>query len=339
MNKILKHIILENVNKFPTNGLSSNEIAKLCVQSNKASRSSILSNLTRLKTEKLLDIKIIKKDNTHNHILNQDGLMVLDAFNNLYSDDICDCIQKHEPYSIGEEVYKLQMIKNHLHKINKWVSLSEIIKALNISNRSGSGLPHALNKLKDMGFVIKTKHGGKMMYKIEKKDEVAIGGFTPSKSLSEFGLADFGLAELIDNYLYQKNRWMGGDEILDFTSIPRDKIITALHLLYEKDRVFHSTRTGSDFYIYKSVRTYIPNDNNKSFLELYIKYLAGIGINEDAINDICYKVLSQLTETYFKERKVSETNYLKENNFLVLEDFENMKIENEILRNKLNSKR
>lgn len=321
---------MENIKQSLKGGMSRNEIVRMCMQEDtKLTRSSIISNLARLNSEKLLEVITISEPHAEDfYMLNNDGLMILNAFNNLCNDTPCVCIQKHDPYTIGEEVYKLQAIKNYLYNLSEWVFLSDIINSLDISNRCGSGLPHALTKLEKLGFVIKRKHGSKTMYRIKVKNNVAVNEDITPKNIKEIGLF-----ELIDVYLHREDKWLPENKILDFTFIPRDKIKKILELLHEKGHIYKTEHDGD--YIYKSVRTYNPNDNDKSFLEIYIKYLVGTGINERALICLCYGALAEMSRRHSIKREEDEMNYLKEHNFMILEEFEDMRKEILILKKML----
>lgn len=153
---------------------------------------------------------------------------------------------------------------------------------------------------------------------------------------------DMSESEIFNRILFfvrSEDRWVSAKEVSTSMNLPEHytrRIARKLILLEKNGLIIKHRRNNIFLYSFKEHKSYFTPSNNKVVeetpLNKLVEELLDFGVNRELIDETCSKALDVLLEEHLTTKRSSEMDYLKENGFLFLEDFNNMKTELERLR-------
>lgn len=360
MKKTIKHVLLEvlkNCTK-PSEGITSKEIGDICKEKYPyLKRKSVNTKISVLRKERLIDTTYTRNEDAYLlHMITEKGLRSLDSYNDLYIGNRSNkAFQQYELLTRDESRF-LKAVENYVFKENRWVFAFELADHFNTSKRNSGAIAHKLITLCELGFVEKKlSEDDRFVYKtkLNKNKSSDVKTF---KSLETVN--DSHLHALIHNFLYNENRWVTENEIMEHLKLPNhefQRIVDNLIELRSRGLVYYlnsmDTSNNTGIPIIKAVQLYSGHAEiedsiryikcstfevvKENVLQTHIDYLLSLGIKQKAIDVARYNSLSELLNTEKDKKRKSEIEYLKENNFLLLEDFIRMKSEIDRLKKEL----
>ena len=332
----MRHKILENLKDTEHGkGYTSAEIAEICLKNNFVNkRTSIFQKVTILKNEALLcSEKPWATSGVLLHRISPIGLRVLKSYDDLYSGKReSGTVEDYDTLGINEAYY-LKGIENYVFNEDRWLFASEVAEFFDVSKRGI--IASKLNTLCDLGFIEKKMHDDeRFVYKTKKI--TVFNNESGEEDVSQSDITESELTTLIEDFLYNKRKWVTIEEIRDFLQIPKNRsIMKILRDLRSKGAIYlvnHLNTSGRviEFPIAKSTRLFIEDTETETSEEIALKaridYLLNVGIDPTLIDITCCKALKELLHEEKDKKRKLELEILKEKNFLLLEDFNQMKV-------------
>lgn len=360
MIKTIKHVLLEVLKDCtkPSKGITTKEIGDICKDKYPyLKRKSVNTKISVLRNERLIDTTYTRDEDSYLlHTITEKGLRSLDSYNDLYIGNRSG--KGFEQYELltGDESRFLKAVENYVFKENRWVFAFELADHFNTSRRNSGAIAHKLITLWELGFVDKkTSEDDRLVYKT-KLNKSKLSTVKTFKSLEN--VDDSYLHALIHNFLYNENRWVSENEVMEHLKLPNyeyQRIVDNLIELRSRGLVYYlnsmDTSNNTGIPITKAVQLYSGHAEiedsvryigcstfdviEENALQTYINYLLSLGIKQKAIDAARYNSLAELLNTEKDKKRKSEIDYLKENKFLLMEDFIRMKSEIDRLKEEL----
>lgn len=335
MKKTTRHKMLKVMKE---NGIeedfSISQISKMCLKENPGLMyDSLPSKVRILRKEGLV---YGNKTGPSGFILkiSRKGLNVLESYEDMYNGKRdSGPLSNYNTEYFGTSFY-LKGIENYAYNVKRWFRSSEVASFFGVPNRNLIAIK--LSQLHALGFLDKTRQDQRVMYKSKGVPKTV----TPMKEI------ETTLEAVIERYLYNENRWIKITEITDFLKLPEGynlyKVLSEMatngsiyfvgntneSLIAKSTKLFTGRIEAKGIEVVKIVmpeKTATPSDETIT-LEEHIEKLLSNDVSQKSIDVTCFEALKPLLQEEKSKKRKAELELLKEKDFSLLNEFEDMKI-------------